>query len=252
MHENLDLQPRHSASHSRTSTGNLANPVPIRSVTHPEPLVAELPFTNVAAELSSFQSPVELPVSTNSLEMESIPSQSQHIQLESPEPSGPSTTRRHRHGPSSVESSGQPSPRLTWLDMDEGHRRQSSLAAPRHAFSGYSNGGRSTTEPEKGKKRDELEKLTREQQPRHLEKRDRDKVERVRIPKGISLEKVRGKEDTMRAVMEEYKREQKLMEALWQKEKEDNEFNDRLKAFGYTDEEIDSIMGVFYNGNAAR
>jgi len=172
VHENLDLWRRHS----RASTGNRANPIPpcrtaIRGVTHPEPLASELSFTNVPAELPSSQGPIELP--TNTLEIEPMPSQSQRqanpgdIQgLNKPasspplppamrpmsefsESTGPST---HRHGPSSVETPAQPSPRLR-LDMDEGHRRQSSIAAPRHPPSGPPNGDRSTTELEKGKKK---------------------------------------------------------------------------------------------------
>ena len=212
MYENLDLRPRHHASHSRTSTGNIANPVPPcrtarRSVTHPEPLVAELPFTNVAAELSSFQGPVELPVSTDALEAES-------------------------------------------------QRIQSSIAAPRYAFSGYSNGDRGTTEPEKEKKRDELEKLTRKQQPR-----ERDKAGRVQDP---ILCEVRRKQDAIQvAAIAEYKREQKIMEALKEKERErekkkENEKNEwlimktRLKALGYTDEEIDDIINKRRKGKRER
>lgn len=237
----------------------------IRS-THPEPQVAELPLANVVAELSSFQGPVELPVSTNvPLEMGS-PFQSQRQASpgglnnpafsppsvpamppipESPEPSGPSTTRRRRHGPSSVEPPTQPSPILTWLDMDEGRHRQSSIAAPRHAFSGYSNGGTGTTKPQKKKKRDELGKPTREQQPRGPrppERRERDKAERVQISKEATTatEKVMRKRDTIRAATVE---EQEVMEDPGEKEQRDKDFmNDGLKALGYTDEEIDGIM----------
>jgi len=110
--------------------------------------------------------------------------------------------------------------------MDEGHRRQSSIAAPRHPPSGPPNGDRSTTELEKGKK-------TREQQLRHLEKRERDKTERVRIRKETILGDVRRKLEEERK--KKQVEEQKMMEVLREKEKRE-EYNDRLKAFGYTDE----------------
>jgi hypothetical protein len=279
VHENPDLWPRHSASHSRSRTGNFTNPVSpsktaIRSVTHPEPQAAETPLsTNVAAELSSFQSPIELP--TNALETESIPFQPQRQEnpgdiqrlnnpvknpvsspplalamrpvRDSSKSSGPSTTRRQRHDPSSVEPPVQPSLRLG-LGIDEDHRRQGLIATPRHAFSGSSNSDRGTTELEKEKKRDGPERLTPKQQLHHPEKRERDKVERVRIRMEIILGEIRRKLEEERKKkqdaieLEEYK-QQRIIEALREKEKRDKEFmNDRLKALGYTNEEIDAII----------
>jgi hypothetical protein len=119
--------------------------------------------------------------------------------------------------------------------MDEGHRRQSSIAAPR---SGYSNGGRGTT-AEKEKKR-----RTGEADPRSTaaatEKKERDKA----AEKEIILEATRKQDTTRAAANEEYKREQKMMEALREKDKKDKlEFmNDQLKTLSYTDKEIDDII----------
>ncbi|OXV10772.1 hypothetical protein Egran_01466 [Elaphomyces granulatus] len=106
----------------------------------------------------------------------------------------------------------------------------------------------------KEKERVDLEKLTREQKFRELERREKDKAERDRIRKEIKDEEARREleeqelkkeQDKIRAAaIEEYKRveERKRMEALREKEKRDREFNGRLKALGYTDEQIDGIV----------